>query len=122
MTKAQQRAYIIADNKLALNAGWDDDLLRLEIDELTEEGFDIDILGFDPSELQTNDIDYSILDDEDLTKEIDDMADGVRKAIQIEFEPDHYDEAVELVKFWREKGAYVGYMLMTYLKMEKDKL
>jgi hypothetical protein len=50
------------------------------------------------------------------------MASGVRKAIQIEFEPDHYEEAQSLVKFWREQGAYVGYMLMEYLRKEKDKL
>jgi hypothetical protein len=50
------------------------------------------------------------------------MSKGVRKAIQIEFEPEHYDEAQELVKFWREKGGYVGMMLMNHLRNEKDKL
>lgn len=122
MTKAQQKAYIIADNKLALNAGWDDEMLRIEIDDLKNEGFDVDVLGFDPSELQNKDIDYSILDDEDLSAQIDEMAGGVRKALQIEFEPDHYEEAQELVKFWRDEGAYVGYMLMDHLRKEKAKL
>ena len=50
------------------------------------------------------------------------MTDGVKKAIQIEFESEHYEEATELVKFWREQGAYVGGMIMEYLKAEKDKL
>jgi len=122
MTKAQQKAYIIADNKLALNAGWDDEMLRIEIDDLKNEGFDVDVLGFDPSELQNKDIDYSILDDEDLSAQIDEMAGGVRKALQIEFEPDHYEEAQELVKLWRDEGAYVGYMLMDHLRKEKAKL
>src|SRR3984957_21166609 len=40
LTEAQQRAYIIADNQLALNAGWNDDLLRSELAALQEEGFD----------------------------------------------------------------------------------
>lgn len=51
LTENQKKAYIIADNKLALNAGWDDDLLKIELQELLSEGFAIDILGFDQSEL-----------------------------------------------------------------------
>jgi ParB-like chromosome segregation protein Spo0J len=122
MSPTQKKAYIIADNKLALNAGWDNDLLKLEITELQDENFDIDLLGFDISELNFTEVDYSILDDEDVSKQLSDMANGVRKAIQIEFEPEHYDEAFELVKFWREEKAYVGMMLVNYLKAEKKKL
>jgi len=123
MTKSQKKAYIIADNKLALNAGWDNDLLKLEITDLQEENFDIDVLGFDISELNfTAEVDYGILDEEDVSQQLSDMANGVRKAIQIEFEPEHYDEAFELVKFWRDEKAYVGMMLMNYLKAEKNKL
>ncbi len=51
LTKAQKKAYVIADNKLALNAGWDNDFLRLEIDELKEENFNIELLGFTDEEL-----------------------------------------------------------------------
>lgn len=51
LTDAQKRAYIIADNKLALNAGWDEEMLALEITELEELGFDLDLLGFDESEI-----------------------------------------------------------------------
>lgn len=47
LTDAQVRAYVIADNKLAENAGWDLDLLRLEIGALAEFGFDLNLLGFD---------------------------------------------------------------------------
>ena len=47
LTKTQRQAYVIADNKLALNAGWDEELLKLEIEELDGEGFDISLLGFD---------------------------------------------------------------------------
>ena len=122
MTESQKKAYIIADNKLALNAGWDNDLLKLEIGDLQDENFNIDLLGFDVSELNFTEVDYSILDDEDVSKQLSDMANGVRKAIQIEFEPEHYDEAFELVKFWRDERAYVGMMLVNYLKAEKAKL
>jgi DNA modification methylase len=51
MTEAQKRAYVIADNQLAMNAGWDTALLTLELVDLKDEGFDLDLLGFDPSEL-----------------------------------------------------------------------
>jgi hypothetical protein len=52
MTDIKKRAYIISDNKLALNAGWDEELLGLEITELQEFGFNIDLLGFDANELK----------------------------------------------------------------------
>jgi hypothetical protein len=47
MTETQRRAYVIADNQLALNAGWDSDLLSLELANLKDDGFDLDLLGFD---------------------------------------------------------------------------
>lgn len=50
-TEAQKRAYVVADNKLALNAGWDDDALRIEIAELQELDFATDLIGFDAGEL-----------------------------------------------------------------------
>jgi len=51
LTEAQKKAYIIADNKLALNAGFDEELLKVEIEALQEMDFDIDLLGFDMDEL-----------------------------------------------------------------------
>jgi ParB-like chromosome segregation protein Spo0J len=122
LTATQKKAYVIADNKLALNAGWDMDILGLEIEELKNCDFEIELLGFDESELAKSAIDYSVLDDEDVDDKIQDMADGVRKAIQIEFEPEHYSEAQELVKYWRGQNAYVGYMILDFLRKQKDKV
>lgn len=51
LTEAQKRAYIIADNKLALNAGWDEEMLRLEMMDLQGMEFNLDLLGFDTKEL-----------------------------------------------------------------------
>ncbi|KUZ70685.1 hypothetical protein WI38_32830 [Burkholderia ubonensis] len=50
-TDAQFRAFVIADNQLALLAGWDDELLQLEVTELRDDGFDVDLLGFEAVEL-----------------------------------------------------------------------
>lgn len=51
LTKAQQRALVIADNQLALNAGWDMEMLKAEIDALNFDGFELDLLGFNDGEL-----------------------------------------------------------------------
>lgn len=51
LTKTQRRAYVLADNRIALNADWDMDLLALEFDDLKAEGFDLDLTGFDADEL-----------------------------------------------------------------------
>ena len=51
LTNVQRKAYIIADNKLALNAGWDDELLALELASLKDEAFDLSFTGFDVDEL-----------------------------------------------------------------------
>jgi len=48
---AKKRAYVIADNKLALNAGWDNEMLALELGELAELGFDLDLTGFTGDEI-----------------------------------------------------------------------
>ena len=88
LSETQKKAYIIADNKLAMNADWDYEILKLEVENLVENDFDISVLGFDPSE----------------------------------FEPAHFDEAQEVIKFWRQKDAYVGYMILDFLRKEKEKL
>lgn len=51
LTDAQRRAYVIADNRLALDAGWDDELLRIELSDLRGQGFDLSITGFELGEI-----------------------------------------------------------------------
>jgi len=51
LTEAQKKAYVIADNKLALNAGWDDEMLKVELSELKDLDFDLSLIGFDADEL-----------------------------------------------------------------------
>lgn len=51
LTEAQKRAYVIADNKLALNAGWDDEMLAKELGALVDAGYDASHIGFDADEL-----------------------------------------------------------------------
>jgi len=51
LSEAQRRAYVIADNRLALDAGWDDELLRIELGDLDAEEFDLSLTGFDLDEI-----------------------------------------------------------------------
>lgn len=51
LSEAQKKAYVIADNKLALNAGWDDEMLKVELSELKDLDFDLSLIGFDTDEL-----------------------------------------------------------------------
>ena len=67
LTETQKRAYIIADNKLALNSGWDDEMLKVEFAQLTEDGFDLDLIGFSVEEL-----DALMKDPEQLTEGLTD--------------------------------------------------
>jgi DNA modification methylase len=52
LSETQRRALIIADNKLALNAGWNDEMLRVELESLREDAFDLDLVGFTDAELE----------------------------------------------------------------------
>ncbi|MFY7936793.1 MAG: ParB N-terminal domain-containing protein [Flavobacterium sp.] len=113
-TEEQKAEFLIKDN---VGFGeWDWDSLANEWDVEKLEDWGLNVPEF------SNEVDYSILDDEDLADDLLDMANGVKKAIQIEFEAEHYESAYELVKFWREREAYVGGMIMEYLKAEKEKL
>lgn len=78
LTEAQKRAYILADNKLALDAGWDDEILKQEIKALDDMNFDVSIAGFD-------------IDDFDFTQE------------DIEFQEDDYDVEANLPEIPKAK-------------------
>ena len=114
LTEEQQREFIIKDN---VGFGeWDWDILANEWDAEYLEEWGLDV--WQPEK----EIDYSILDEEDVSEQLEDMTNGVKKAIQIEFEAEHYEEAYALVKFWRDSGAYIGGMIIEYLKSEKGKI
>lgn len=115
LTEDKKKEFIVKDN---VGYGeWDFDELAnsWDIEELTEWGLEI-------PNFKVNELDYSILDQSDVIDQMNDMANSVRKAIQIEFEPEHYEEAQEIVKFWREQKLYIGAFLIEKLKEEKEKL
>ena len=114
LTEDQKKAYVIADNKLAENSGWDDDLLQAELAALGDVGFDLTVLGWG-DELPTfeGEVDLSALDDlDDPTGE---LMDGVMKAIQIEFRPEDYEEGKARIEQARKAGVYIAEVLINAL-------
>ena len=112
-TEEQKAEFLIKDN---VGFGeWEWQQLATDWDNQKLEEWGLEVPEFAPV------VDYSILDGEDVSDQLNEMAGGVKKAIQIEFEPEHYEEAYELVKFWRSQGD-VGYMILQYLKAEKEKI
>ena len=104
LTEKQQREFIIKDNVGFGEWDWDEIANNFETPELNDWGLDV----WQPEE----DIDYSILDEEDLDAELDDMTGNVKKAIQIEFEAEHYDEAFKLISEARKEGKDVGWITL----------
>lgn len=69
LTEAQKRAYIIADNKLALDAGWDETILKIELAELQEMDFDISLTGFEMEDIELDDYSSSGVEEDDYDAE-----------------------------------------------------
>jgi DNA modification methylase len=79
LTEAQRRALVLADNRLALDAGWDEEMLRVELASLQEDGFDLDIVGFTDEEL------------EDLLRDPEETRDGLTDEDSV---PDEQETAI----------------------------
>ena len=69
LTEAQKRAYILADNKLALDAGWDETILKIELAELQEMDFDITLTGFEMEDIELDDYSSSNVEEDDYDVE-----------------------------------------------------
>jgi len=81
LSPAQKRAYVIADNRLALDAGWDEELLSLELAELSESGYDLTMTGFSNEEIEELLVGAEqALQDETQVESEDDAADDVPEA------------------------------------------
>jgi hypothetical protein len=91
-----------------------------ELKQLQETELSLNHLNLVLEDFISEDIDYSILDNEELEKQIENLADGVKKAIQIEFNPSDYERAYELCKYARNKKVYIGEHLINKLQDIKD--
>jgi len=101
LTDAQRRAYVIADNRLALDAGWDNELLRVELQDLDGQGFDLSLTGFDLDEIK------ALQFDDDSEAEMPELADGDREPFQ-QMTFTLHDEQAEQVKAAIDKAKALG--------------
>ena len=110
LTEEQKEEFIVKDN---VGFGeWDWDILGNEWnnEKLGEWGMDV----WQPEQA----VDYSVLEDLDLGSTLEDKEAGVKRAIQIEFEPEHYDEAVLLINTARKEGKNVGLTVLNAFRNE----
>lgn len=100
---AQKRAYVLADNKLALNAGWDTELLKVELDELRGLDFDLDLIGFSAAELDVlgNGWDSTI----DPLEAHGENLDGIATTVKVTVDQDQADHAKEIISAALEKAG-----------------
>jgi hypothetical protein len=98
LTPTQRRAYVLADNKLALNAGWDDELLKVEIGELMAEPIDVNLLGWSGEEL--SDLWGGDVEAKEDTDDEPPMDQGIALAIVLSPQELHQ---------WRKAKAEIGY-------------
>jgi hypothetical protein len=122
--KQQHAAAAIAANKGA--GDWDWALLKDLALELDTGAFDMELTGFDQKELEDmftyeppKEIDYSALDGAAVDDKIQIMASGIRKALQIEFRPEDFEQAKEAVRYWRDQDAYVGGLVLEFLQKKR---
>lgn len=116
LTPEQRRAYVIADNQLALQAGWDEELLADELDALQFDGFDLDLLGFDADQLAKL-LGDDEQDEEEEEEEEEDDAFQRGQPLAIILEP-------EEMRVWRQAKEKIGYVRdkAALLKLANDYL
>ena len=119
LTGAQKKAYVIADNNLALNAGWDIDMLKVEIDGLNELNFDIGVLGLGDDLMQLLDrkeIDLGLTPEEKL----DNYLNGDTKILRLAYSEDDLQSIVEMLDKGLEATGSEDYSSLIYGVIRKE--
>ena len=100
LSDAQRRAYILADNRIALNSGWDTEMLANELSDLHADDLDLGLLGFEPDELATM---IGLGDDE---PELPDMPETTSHTVVVRYEPEDRDAISRWLGMsdWSEQG------------------
>lgn len=111
-TDDEKKQFIIKDNVSFGEWDWDVLTREWESNELADWGLDV--------WQQAAELDYSLLDTTEVDEELGDMEGNVKRALQIEFHIDDYDQALELVNYFREKRVYVGGLIIRKLLEEKN--
>ena len=119
LTESQKKAYIITDNQLPLNAGWDLDKLKLEIDTLSEMDFDIDLLCFDDdflSIMETDVVDLGMTPEEKL----DNYLNGDTKIIRLAYSEEEVSTVTKLMDKGLESTGAGDYSTLVFNLVSKE--
>ena len=103
LTETQKKAYIIADNRLALNAGWDNEMLTIELNDLLADGFALEVLGFDAEVLEQllggDEADLGLLPEEKL----DNFLNGDTKILRLAYDEQEFELIINALKELQEE-------------------
>jgi ParB-like chromosome segregation protein Spo0J len=112
----------LADNRVGEIADWNTEQLKAILQDLRATEVDVSGIGFTDDELAEligEGLDYSLLDADGLDSELDSMAGGVRRAIQIDFDTGDYDEANAIILTLRRDSTYIGGIVLDALRANK---
>lgn len=104
LSERQRKAYVIADNKLALNASWDVDVLAGEIEQLRDDGFDLDLVGFSEAEIEGLLVDGWASDIESVEKHEENL-DGIQGKIVVKLDGTYRNEVIEAIRMYCDGHA-----------------
>jgi hypothetical protein len=123
LTDVQKRAYVIADNNIAINSGWDYDMLISELEDIGNSGFDINITGFSDFDIEALSFfgEDSEFDDggNDDTSDRPDI--NQKTNLTIEFKPEDFEDAKKTYIKLKNKNVYVGKLILDMLKKVEEK-
>jgi len=104
LTPTQRRAYVLADNKLALNAGWEGDMIAAEMEQLQAVEFNLDLLGWSPDELKGL-AENGWASDIEAVEKHDENLDGIQAKIVVKLDGTYRDEVVEAIRMYCDSHA-----------------
>lgn len=113
---------MIADNKLGEKADWNNEMLKELLNNLEDQGEDIDVLGFEDEELDMILLDLSGWDTEhedimdDIDNDVDDMENDMRRGMLFDFNADDYDRLIPLQRKLRDNNIYMGSTILLALE------
>ena len=115
LTETEKKAYILADNQIALNSTYNYELVHQELQELAKLEFDTSLTGFDLDDLTVKPVDYSVLETADDVK-IQELERSARRAIEITFSIEDYPKAFEVLSNAKNQDSNLGMTIVEFLQ------
>tara|TARA_Y100001938_G_scaffold141815_1_gene212158 strand:+ start:179 stop:766 length:588 start_codon:yes stop_codon:yes gene_type:complete len=115
LSETEKKAYILADNQIALNSTYNYSLVNAELQELENLDFDTSVTGFDIDDLAIKQVDYSVLDNSENVK-LQELERSARRAIEITFTLEDYPTAYEVLSYAKTQDSDLGMTIVNFLQ------